>query len=170
MKKKKLLSYEAKVIIGVLLFLAIIILRLPILDTFIQLKTDLINFYKGHFQHYPLWIDLLVLSSPLIIFILIKLIKKNRSKYTEDIIYNIKWKWRWAGKNVVNLQCFCPDCNEELLYDDTTSNYILSVSKIDFICDKCHRIVGSIHNENRKHRSQMNVKKEIERIINKKVD
>lgn len=169
MRKKRLLSYEAKIIIGFIVLLLLIFLPIPLLDTIFIYKNKIIDFYNKYIQTFPLWIQIFVLCFPFIIFITIKLIRKNRCKYTEDTFYDVKWKWTWYKDKIVNLQCFCPSCNEELYYDDTTSNFILTVSKVDFICEKCHKVVGSIPNENKNIHSAMIINREIQRIINKKI-
>lgn len=167
MKKRNSLSFESKIIWGIILILIFVFSPISILDNIEKIKDYIFNIYTQYLEHYPVYIEILILLSPFIVFLLYKLIIKNRSNYTEDIIYDIKWTWKYKGKDITNLQCFCPTCNEELIYDDTSSNYTLSVSKIDFICENCHRVVGSFHNDNRKNRSHLNVKKEIERVINK---
>lgn len=167
MRKKNSLSFESKLIFLVIFFLILLFSPISILDNLEKIKIYIINIYNQYFGIYPIYIEILILIFPFIVFVIYKLIIKNRSNYTEDIIYNIKWTWSYRGKDIINLQCFCPTCNEELIYDDTSSNYTLSVSKIDFICENCHRVVGSFHNDNRKNRSHFNVKKEIERVINK---
>ena len=170
MRKKSFLSYEAKVILGFFIFLAVVLSPFYMQEQLQNLKDLIQNLYTKYLAQYPVYIEVLIVLSPIILFVLYKLIAKNRSSYTQDTFYNIDWTWKWRGKEVTNLQCFCPTCKGELFYDDTTSNYILNVSKIDFICDNCQKVVGSIHNENRKMRSQMNVKNELQRIINRTLD
>ncbi len=170
MRKKSLLSYEAKIVLGFILFLLLIFLPIPLLDTIILYKDKTIEFYNKYIQIYPLWAQIFVLFVPLIIFVSVKIIKKNRSKYTEDIFYDVKWKWKWNNNKIINLQCLCPACNEELYYDDTTLNFILTVSKIDFICEKCSKVVGSIANENKNIHSSIIINREIQRMINRKIN
>ena len=51
-------------------------------------------------------------------------------KYTEDMIDGTKWHWSWDGDKIVNLWCFCPSCDAELIpnkfFDET-----------HFICERC---------------------------------
>jgi len=169
MKNKKFLSYEAKIILGVIILITIILLPFSISDYFFSVENSLKNFYTKYLEKYPLWIDILVLVSPVLIYTLIVEIRKNRSDYKEDIIYNVKWKWEWSRDKIVNLQCFCPICDEELYYDNLYNENNLKLQKLDFICDKCNKVVTSIPYSNNVSRSSLNIKKEIERVIRKKI-
>ncbi|RXK06598.1 hypothetical protein [Halarcobacter bivalviorum] len=169
MRKKSFLSYEAKIIITIVAILLIIFLPFSFYDKFIELKDKIVLFYNENILIYPIWLQLLPIVLPIILVIAIKLIGKNRSKYTEDTFYNIKWNWKWHKDDIVNLECFCPTCGESLYYDDTTSKFTLQVSKVDFICDKCQKVVGSIANENKKLNSSQIISKEIQRQIYRKL-
>ena len=169
MRKKSFLSYEAKLIIAILAVLLLIFLPIPLYDNIIEIKNDLFLFYEKNISHYPIWLQILPFILILSLVIAIKLIKKNRSKYVEDNFYNIKWTWNWYKDDIINLQCYCPICDEPLYYDDTTSKFTIEVSKIDFICDKCQKVMGSIANENNKLNSSQLVKKEIQRQIYRKL-
>lgn len=169
MRKKSFLSYEAKIIIAIIAILLIIFLPFSFYDKFVELKDKIILFYNENILIYPIWLQLLPIILPIILIIAIKLISKNRSKYIEDTFYNIKWNWKWNKDDIANLECFCPTCGESLYYDDTTSKFTLEVSKIDFICDKCQKVMGSIANENNKLNSSQLVKKEIQRLIYRKL-
>jgi len=169
MRKKSFLSYEAKIILLITGILLLIFLPLPFYDNFIKIKDDFLFYYDEYIAHYPIWLQVVPFILPIIIYLLVKIIKKNRSEYTEDTFYNIKWTWNWNKDNITNLHCYCPDCNEEIYYDDTTSNFTLKVSKLDFICDKCEKVVGSIANENKKFNSSTIINKEIERQVFRKL-
>lgn len=67
-------------------------------------------------------------------------------KYTQDMIYEAKWRWSWNGNNVYNLWCFCPTCDATLVYDDSSCrSYSHTESKTLFICERCNRrVVTSI--------------------------
>ncbi|RXK12755.1 hypothetical protein CP965_09275 [Halarcobacter mediterraneus] len=169
MRKKSFLSYEAKVIIAIIAVIVFIFLPFSFYDNFIEIKNNLVLFYDEKFSEIPIWIQVLPIILIIILIVSVKLIRKNRSKYTEDVFYNIKWKWKWNKDNISDLECFCPTCGETLYYDDTTSKFTLKVSKIDFICDNCQKVMGSIPNENNKLKSSQLVNKEIQRLIFKKL-
>ncbi|WP_320035569.1 hypothetical protein [Halarcobacter sp.] len=169
MKNKKFLSYEAKIILAIILVISFVLLPFSISDYLFSYEDNLKNLYYKYLDKYPLWIDMLVLISPVIIYILISQIRKNRSDYKEDIIYNVKWKWEWSRNDIVNLQCFCPTCGEELYYESLYNDNNLKLQKLDFICDKCNKVVTSIPYSNNVSRSSLNIKKEIERVIRKKM-
>ena len=69
------------------------------------------------------------------------------SNYIEDIFFGAKWRWSWAGGDIANLWCFCPACDSELVYDDSSTHRIYSREepRTLFICEHCGRAtVGRI--------------------------
>ena len=96
-----------------------------------------------------LFIVLLLLSSAFIILWIVSLIRdsKNsiRDSYTQDVFYNVVWKWYWSGDRIQNLWCFCNYCDYELTYDDSSMHKYSHDQnpRIDLYCDHCGRIVGS---------------------------
>lgn len=48
------------------------------------------------------------------------------NKYVEDILFGVKWRWSWAGGDISSLWCFCPVCDGELVYDDSSAHSIYS--------------------------------------------
>jgi len=170
MRKRKLLSFEAKIILGLIFIITLIFLPFNLSEDLILVEEKIEAFYDKYINIYPLWLQLLALFSPLIIYIIIYQIRKNRSSYKEDIIYNMKWKWEWSKDEIVNLQCFCPNCDSELYYDSTKSNYDnLESNKLDFICENCNKVIGSIPNRSDTLRTSNNIKKEIKRVIKKRI-
>lgn len=70
-------------------------------------------------------------------------------RYVEESLYGVTWQWRWSGKRIVGLWCYCPTCKGELSFDDenckTTKN--LNERTTFFICKGCGgeekgRVVG----------------------------
>ena len=170
MKKKSLLSYEDKIILSIIFIALLIFLPINIMDNLTLIKEKIVEFYDKNINIYPLWAQLAVVITPFLIYFIVVQIRKNRCSYKEDEIYNMVWKWEWSKDEIVNLQCFCPTCNEKLYYDTTKTNYnYLAVSKLDFICKNCNKIVGSIPNTNKITRPSANIKKEIKRVINKRL-
>lgn len=67
--------------------------------------------------------------------------------YVEDILFGAKWRWSWSGGDVSNLWCFCPDCDGELVYDDSTAHRfaVHGDPETRFICEHCNgSIMGRI--------------------------
>ena len=79
--------------------------------------------------------------------------------YTEDMLYGAKWRWRWSwiGKGILDLWCFCPICDAELVvYDE-------SFRETNFICEHCPsdiadhhyrsqgRVIATVKGDNRYH-------------------
>ena len=80
--------------------------------------------------------------------------KADFQSYTTDNLYGAKWRWTWIGHDVTNLWCFCPSCDSELVYDDSSCSDILrrSEPRTDFICEHCgHTHVTSIKGGNRSY-------------------
>lgn len=169
MRKKSFLSYEAKLLTILLTIIFIVISFFVFSDELLKIKQKIIQLYNQNISNYPIWLQALPFVLPILIIAAVKIISKNRSKYTQDSFYNINWSWQWNKNDIVNLQCYCPICEEALYYDDTTSNFTLEVSKVDFICEKCEKVVGSIANENKKLKSSQIIIKEIKRQILKKL-
>lgn len=86
--------------------------------------------------------------------------------YTEEFIYGAKWKWNWAGNQFSNVWCFCPRCDGELVYDDSSCRSLYSDTiKTDFICENCgHSLITSISGGNKDYATGA-VKREIDRRI-----
>jgi len=63
------------------------------------------------------------------------------NKYVEDILFGVKWRWSWAGGDISSLWCFCPVCDGELVYDDSSAHSIYSREepRTLFICEHCNR-------------------------------
>lgn len=74
--------------------------------------------------------------------------------YTSDYLYEAKWRWEWHGHDVQNLWCYCPSCDSELVYDDSSCRDVLRLSepRTEFICEHCgHKLVASIKGGNRSY-------------------
>lgn len=74
--------------------------------------------------------------------------------YTTDYLYGAKWRWKWQGHDVQNLWCFCPSCDSELVYDDSSCRDVLRMSepRTEFICEHCgHNLVASIKGGNKSY-------------------
>lgn len=50
--------------------------------------------------------------------------------YTEDMLYEAKWRWSWNGNKVLNLWCFCPVCDAELIP-------VKAFRETNFTCEHC---------------------------------
>jgi len=62
-------------------------------------------------------------------------------RYLEDTFYGAKWRWSWVSGNVANLWAFCPHCDSELVYDDSSCRQFMSTEhKTDFICEHCGHV------------------------------
>jgi hypothetical protein len=87
--------------------------------------------------------------------------------YVEDQLFGAKWRWSWIAGEVSNLWAFCPRCDSELVYDDSSCNslYYDTPAKTDFICEHCHRdTVASVPGGNKSYAISV-VQREIRRRI-----
>ncbi len=114
------------------------------------------------------WILLFLISFSLIGFgfVLYKIyyIKPKKSIYADHTIHEIKgavWKWHWNENKIEQLWCFCPECNDELSYDN---DHLLQT--ITFSCQQCDKQISKFnaHNINA---VLVFVKNEIRRILKK---
>jgi hypothetical protein len=67
-------------------------------------------------------------------------------QYVEDMIHGVQWRWRWNGNEIDRLWCYCPHCDLELVYDDSScSIYSREPHKTAFICEHCnHQTITSV--------------------------
>ena len=97
----------------------------------------IIGIWSAIVSHYsvPGWVLLIIGLFALVglAWLLVVLRIQNEpahQKYTEDMIDGAKWRWSWNGNKIVNLWCFCPNCDAELIpnkfFDET-----------HFICERC---------------------------------
>lgn len=93
--------------------------------------------------------------------------KADFQSYTTDNLHGAKWRWRWNGHDVTNLWCFCPACDSELVYDDSSCSDILRMSepRTDFICEHC----GNTHVTSIKGGNQRYAVSAIQREIQRKL-
>lgn len=69
------------------------------------------------------------------------------SGYVEDMVFGLKWRWTWFNESLVDMWCYCPVCDAELVYDDSAAQSVYSMErpKTIFICEHCsHSTMGSI--------------------------
>lgn len=89
------------------------------------------------------------------------------ANYIEDILFGAKWRWSWASHQIHGLWCFCPSCDAELVYDDSSVNdiYRRDKPKTEFICEHCgHRTVGVVEGGNKSYALSA-VQREIRRRV-----
>jgi len=107
---------------------------------------------------FPGWAWLIIFALALIGVINIYLsLKRDEEepefkKYTEDHLYNAKWRWTWLGNKITNLWCFCPTCDATLIYDDSSCHSYYSENQTHFLCENCNnKIVSTVKGGNRRY-------------------
>lgn len=65
----------------------------------------------------------------------------QHASYVEDLLFGARWRWSWVGEQIAQLWCFCPSCDAELVYDDSSVHDIFrrDKPKTEFICEHCGR-------------------------------
>lgn len=72
--------------------------------------------------------------------------------YTEDMLYGAKWRWSWIGNNISNLWCFCPRCDAQLIYDDSSCRRHFESPRTDFICERCNnKVISTVPGGNKSY-------------------
>jgi hypothetical protein len=118
------------------------------------------------------WIlgGLILLALPTAIRFLLGLKPQDQpafTRYVDDMLFKAKWRWTWLGSEISNLWCFCPQCDSELVYDDSSCRNIYSrePEKTLFICEHCgHLTIASIVGGDKDYAISA-VKREIRRRI-----
>lgn len=69
--------------------------------------------------------------------------------YITDMVNGAIWRWHWIGGQISNLWCYCPQCDAELIHDDSscdwTSSHLGIPFKTDFVCEHCQKsVVASV--------------------------
>jgi hypothetical protein len=99
--------------------------------------------------------ELSTLSGSVILLILYKLRTLEQPvywQYGQDIIHGALWRWSWSGNSIYNLWCYCPACDCELVYEDSSCRSLYGESHTDFLCEPCgNRHVASISGGNRSY-------------------
>ncbi len=92
--------------------------------------------------------EYLVVILPLVIFLmaiflvvlLFKIFEPNFKSYRADMFYDMLWRWRYEGDEIIDLWCYCPKCGTMLHVDDENCKATANLGeKITFfICDTCN--------------------------------
>ncbi len=129
-------------------------------DSLIYIKTDFV-LNSLEFLILSLFVFLGLIKSLEILLSFIKP-KYEFHSYTSDNFKDIPWKWSWDGKEVVDLWCYCPKCDTELIHEN---DYLLY--KTSFSCVQCEKELLSLKSDNINY-ILAGIKKEIKRISIKK--
>lgn len=117
--------------------------------------TKLWNFFEATWKVFTQWhalpgwlIFLLSLLSAIFLLGMVRSFMARRKpdfcRYTQDDYRGARWRWEWAGKEIRNLQGFCPKCDCELVYDDSSCRRFHADPQTVFFCEACGDEVASI--------------------------
>ena len=85
--------------------------------------------------------------------------------YCEDYMYGAKWRWQWISNSISNLWAYCPNCDCELVYDDSSCRRFSEPHKTDFICERCRNSVVATVSGGDKNYAISAIQREIRRRI-----
>lgn len=149
-------------VIGGTILLAVPVLRGCTFALFKWIWSLLIWCWNALLKSYALpgWAWLIILGFALIGIIRIILSFREETtlpeyhSYVEGTIFGLKWRWRWNHNETENLWSYCPTCDGELVYNDS-SRYGLGYStshETIFICENCsNSVVGRVKGGNKSH-------------------
>lgn len=136
-------------VVGGIILLMVDWVRNAVLDVLLWMWGTVVAGYDwlGRVYAVPAW--LLVIIAPLALAevrrIGVKLWPKRGptyKDYTEDHLFGTVWRWQWVGETLINLWAFCPSCDGELVYDDSTCHRLVYGSydppcATKFSCERC---------------------------------
>jgi len=160
MTEKETHQIRNGIIVGVVV--AIIVLFLPAVRNFFvavfswawgavksfgKLITD---YYKT-----PGWLILIfiILAFPICVRIIGAARKKREpgvyELYRSDLLFGAIWEWSYIGERIINLNCICPKCKGELVYEKhhkstRITRYGDEPDHIKLICENCNEIRGKL--------------------------
>ena len=72
--------------------------------------------------------------------------------YRRDLLFGAIWEWSYYGERILNLNCMCPRCKGELVYQKhhkspLSTRYDDEPDNIKLICEKCGEIRGKLMGE-----------------------
>lgn len=121
----------------------------------------------------PGWVFLLlgILSIPTIIRTAHKLKTpappQADNHYFKDDFFGATWQWNYGYNTFLNLWCFCPQCNMELVFHEVYPSGYKSLyenpSHTEFVCDRCQTTRAKIEGD--KNHALGKVEREIRRRI-----
>lgn len=95
-------------------------------------------------------------------------LSESEKLYKSDRLFGVDWSWRYGDGAIENLWCFCPHCNNELVFSEFEPNYFnVNHDGIEpetiFICDRCD--INRCTLKGNKEYALGTVKREIQRKI-----
>ena len=121
----------------------------------------------------PGWVFLLLgmLSIPTIIRTVQKLKKPGSPQavnhYFQDNLFGTIWRWAYGYNAFSNLWCFCPSCDNELVFKEVYSSSYKGLydgpNQTEFICERCQTTRAKIEGD--KNHALGKVEREIRRKI-----
>jgi len=105
--------------------------------------------FSGQKYIVPMWYLMVIFVVPLAVILGIQFLKRKKNVsakkpdwmlYTEDLIFDILWQWKYRWESIDSLRtdeliALCPKCKREIAIDKTNTTYRNSLSLICFNCD-----------------------------------
>lgn len=103
----------------------------------------------------PGWLILLfiALAVPTLLRVIPVVRKKKEPRifdlYRRDFLFGAIWEWSYVGERIMNLNCMCPACKGELIYQEHhkspfITKYDDEPDNIKLICENCGDIRGKL--------------------------
>jgi hypothetical protein len=83
--------------------------------------------------------------------------------YTADNFFGLRWRWVYAGNEIVRLNTFCPHCDFQIFPYHAVKYRGLQGARIGFKCDSCHQELGEFEE------STASLESKVERFIQQKL-
>lgn len=103
----------------------------------------------------PGWLILIfiALAAPTCIRIIATVRKKKEpgvfDLYRSDLLFGAIWEWSYDGERIKNLNCMCPKCKGELIYQKHYKSPLITryddePDNIKLMCENCKEIRGKL--------------------------
>ncbi len=89
-----------------------------------------------------------------LLVLIYKIFEPKYKLYKKDMFHDMIWKWKYKGDNIIDLWCYCPNCDSMLMVDDENCKATVNLGEkvTFFICHECgEHEVGRIKGGDRRY-------------------
>ena len=106
--------------------------------------------------------EYIVVGIPIALFVMVvflivlvfKILEPKYKLYRTDMFYGMIWRWKYKKEKIIDLWCYCPNCNSMLIVDDEScsATSTLGDKLTFFVCHECgDNEVGRIKGGDRRY-------------------